>query len=241
MIQIYTHLNSFKTDEGKDKYCFRSVVDQTIDSEELIRQIVNYNSTLTEADVRAMLTVLNEKVRKLVNLGYKVELPFGYVFNTAKGTAARINDGFVPGKGNHCIIPEFRFKKDAVKDMAKDAVFKNAGKGYAIRPVITELYSIKSDATISRELSFEPGAILHISGRNLKFDPNDNLQGVFLVDSENHKIRVESYSRIGRKIVECRIPALNPGNYEVKLVTKPGITRYETYSFSKTVLVTAWN
>ena len=53
MIQIYTYQNSLKVGEGKDKYCFRSVVDQTLDNEQLIKEIISYNSTITEADARA--------------------------------------------------------------------------------------------------------------------------------------------------------------------------------------------
>ena len=49
MIQIYTYQNSLKVSEGKDKYCFRSVVDQTLDNEQLIKEITSYNSTITEA------------------------------------------------------------------------------------------------------------------------------------------------------------------------------------------------
>ena len=56
-----------------------------------------------------MLSVLNDRVRHFVNLGYKVELPFGYVYNKANGTVAKLNDGFVPGKGKHRAIPCFIF------------------------------------------------------------------------------------------------------------------------------------
>ena len=97
MIQIYTYQNSLKVSEGKDKYCFRSVVDQTLDNEQLLKEIISYNSTITEADARAVLSVLNDRVKHFVNLGYKVELPFGWMFNKANGTVAKLNEGFTPG------------------------------------------------------------------------------------------------------------------------------------------------
>lgn len=84
MLNIYAYQNSLKVSDGKDKFCFRSVVDQIIDSEQLIKEIVNYNSTITEADIRAVLSVLDDRVKHFVNLGYKVELPFGYMFNKAQ-------------------------------------------------------------------------------------------------------------------------------------------------------------
>lgn len=239
MIQIFTHLNSFNPGKGKAKYCFRSVADQTLDTELLIKEIVNYNSTITEADVRAMLTILNDKVTQFVKKGYKVELPFGYICNKAKGTADRVNDKFVPGNGNHCFVPEFHFTKKAVQAMTKDAVFKNAGCGYAIRPVITEVYSIANDATQITTHSFAAGTMLRIRGRNLLLKPDDIRQGIFLVDGEQHETRIKSYHRIGTRIVEGVIPAVSTGSYGIKVVTKPGIERYEQYSFSKPVEITA--
>ena len=170
MLQIYSYQNTLALSEEKDKYCFRSVVDQTLDNEQLIKEIINYNSTITEADARAVLSVLNDKVKHFVNLGYKVELPFGYIFNRAKGTIPQINDGFVPGTGNHRITTVFRFKSDAEYDMTKNAMYRNAGSGYVIFPVITGLYSILSSGRESENLSFEAGTMLRIKGKDFSFD-----------------------------------------------------------------------
>ncbi len=239
MVQIYSYLNNLTTSGEKDKYCFRSVVDQTLDSEQLIKEIINYNSTITEADARAVLSVLSDKVKHFVNLGYKVELPFGYIYNKANGTVAKLNDGFVPGSGNHRISTVFRFKSDAAYEMTKNASYKNAGSGFVTLPLITELYSIKNNGKESEVLSFAAGAMLHISGKNISFDLEDELQGVFLIDAEHHETRIESFNRIGTNVVETYIPAVNAGSYEVKIVTKPGIERYEKCMASKKIEVTA--
>jgi len=239
MIQIYSYLNSFQAGEEKDKYCFRSVADQTLDSEQLIKEIINYNSTITEADARAMLSILSDKVKHFVNLGYKVELPFGYIFNKANGTVARINDGFVPGTGNHRISPVFRFKPEAADEMTKNASYKNAGSGFVTLPQITELYSIKNNGKEDEALSFAAGSLLRIMGKNISFDIEDASQGVFLVDGEHHETRIETYNRIGTNVLEAYIPAVSAGNYEIKIVTKPGTDRYEKCVASKKIEVTA--
>ena len=239
MIQIYSYLNSFQAGEEKDKYCFRSVADQTLNSEQLIKEIINYNSTITEADARAVLSVLSTKVNHFVNLGYKVELPFGYIYNKANGTVARINDGFVPGTGNHRISTVFRFKDDAAYEMTKNAAYKNAGSGYVSLPQITELYSIKNNGKEDEALSFAAGSLLRIMGKKISFDIEDTIQGVFLIDSEHHEVHIESYNRIGTNVVEAYIPAVSAGSYEVKIVTKPGTDRYEKCVASKKIEVTA--
>ncbi len=239
MVQVYSYKNKFTTGEDKDKYCFRSVVDQTLNTEQLIQEIINYNSTITEADARAMLSVLTTKIKQFVNLGYKVELPFGYIYNKANGTIAKINDSFTPGTGNHRLLTVFKFKNDAMRDMTKDAAYKNAGSGYVLLPHITELYSIKNNGKESETLSFTAGAILRMCGKNMSFDLEDELQGVFLIDSEHHETRIEAFTRIGTNIVEAFIPKDSPGNYAVKIVTKPGADRYEQCIYSKKIEITA--
>lgn len=241
MLNVYSYLNSLKVEEGKDRFCFRSVVDQTIDSERLVKEIVNYNSTLTEADVRAVLSVLDNRVKNFVNLGYKVELPFGFVSNKANGTVAHLNDGFVPGTSNHRITTVFKFKDDAAEEMTKNASYKLAGSGYVNLPEIKELCSVLSNGKESDALEFKALSMLKIKGKNLSFNADDALQGVFLVSaSDGTETRIANYNRIGSSIVEAYIPAdLVSGGYEVKLVTKPGTERYAKCVFSTAISVTA--
>ena len=240
MIQVYTYQNSLKVSEGKDKYCFRSVVDQILDNEQLVKEIISYNSTITEADVRAVLSVLNDRVKRFVNLGYKVELPFGYVYNKANGTVPKLNDGFVPGTGNHKISTVFRFKDDAAEEMVKGASYKLAGSGYVQIPVIKEVCSIQSDGKESDSVEFAAGAIMRLKGKNVSFDASDSNQGVFLVASDKAETRVASYNRVGTSVIEAYVPSdLSVGDYEVKLVTKPGTERYEKCVSSVTVSVIA--
>lgn len=239
MVQIYTYQNSLKTSEGKDKYCFRSVVDQTMDNEQLIKEIISYNSTITEADARAVLSVLNDRVKHFVNLGYKVELPFGWMFNKANGTVARLNDGFVAGSSNHRITTVFRFKDDTADEMIKNAVYKQAGSGYVQIPVIKGMYSILNNGKESDVLEFASGSMLRIKGKNVSFDADDEAQGIFLVASDKSEIRIASYNRIGSSVIEAYIPSgTAAGAYEVKLVTKPGSERYEKCIFSAKLAVT---
>lgn len=240
MLQVYTKENTLNSSEGKDKFCFRSFVNQTLDHEQLIREIISYNSTITEADARAVLSVLNDRVKHFVNIGYKVELPFGYVYNKANGTVPRQNDAFVPGSTNHRISAVFKFKNDANEDMTKNAVFNSAGSGYVTLPVITQLCSKQKDGKESDSLDFAPLSMLCVKGKYLSFDSSDKTQGLFLVDEEKHETRLENYNRTGTNVIEAYASdTLIPGTYNVKIVTQPGTERYETYVFSKKIKITA--
>lgn len=240
MLQVYTYQNPLKLEEGKNKFCFRSVVDQTIDSERLVKEIVNYNSTITEADVRAVLSVLSDRVKNFVNLGYKVELPFGFVFNKANGTVAKLSESFIPETANHRISTVFKFKEDAAEEMAKNAVYRLAGRGYVSIPEIKEMSSVLANSCESEKLEFTPGAMLRVKGRNLSFDADDAAQGLYLVKGGISETRISSYNRAGSAVVEAYIPlGIKAGIYEVKVVTKPGAGRYESSIFSKKITVTA--
>ena len=240
MVQIYTFQNSLKVSEGKDKYCFRSVVDQTMDNEQLVKEIISYNSTITEADARAVLSVLNDRVKHFVNLGYKVELPFGWMFNKANGTVEKLNDGFTPGSSNHRITTVFKFKDDAADEMIKNAAYKQAGSGYVLIPAIKEMYSVLNNGKESDVLEFASGSMLRIKGKNVSFDADDEAQGIFLVASDKTEIRVASYNRIGSSIIEAYIPSgIAASSYEIKIVTKPGTKRYEKCISSVPITVTA--
>lgn len=240
MVQIYTYQNSLKVNEGKDKYCFRSVVDQTLDNEQLIKEIISYNSTITEADARAVLSVLNDRVKHFVNLGYKVELPFGWIFNRANGTVAKLNDGFVAGSSNHRITTVFKFKDDAADEMVKNAAYKQAGSGYVQLPAIKEMCSILQNGKESDSLEFAAGSMLRLKGKNVSFEAADGAQGIFLIASDKTETRIASYNRIGTSVIEAYVPSgIAAGDYEVKLVTKPGVERYETCVFSVSVTLTA--
>ena len=55
MLEITTHKNYLQEDKNKNQFCFRSFITEELNNEQLIQEIINYNSTITEADARAVL------------------------------------------------------------------------------------------------------------------------------------------------------------------------------------------
>lgn len=74
MISVKTVANN--TGYGKTGFCFLSTSDTDAGIEEIIKEMVRYNSTLTEADTRAALSVLDAVVERLLQEGCKVRLPW---------------------------------------------------------------------------------------------------------------------------------------------------------------------
>lgn len=238
MIAITAHKNPLKT--SRKNYCFRSVTDQTLKTEQLIREIVGYNSTITEADARAVLAVLDDRVRYFVRMGYKVELPFACIRLKASGTAGKLTDSFMPGTGDHKLKAVCSIRKEAARDMENSTAWRITGRGWIILPKITELARVSSSGRDEKSLTFAPGDILRIRGRNLHFDAADEKQGVFFTDGQSGRIRAERYSNIGTAITEAFIPdGLVPGTYTVRIVTKPRRDSYEQYCAGTALTVTA--
>ncbi len=238
MIAITAYKNSLKT--SKKEYCFRSVIDQDLSYEQLIQEIIGYNSTITEADARAVLSVLNDRVKHFVNLGYCVELPFAYIHLKAHGTADKLNEGFTPGTGDHRFETVCTFKADALKEMENTTAYRIAGAGWIILPKITELASMTEMGKEKPELDFKSMDILRIKGRNLSFDASAEQQGVFFIKPSGEQVRATRYNSIGPCVTEVFIPkSLESGLYKVKIVTKPRKHSLEEFTSSNAITVLA--
>ncbi len=236
MVAITTYKNPLES--AVKGYCFRSVTDQTLDSEQLISEIIGYNSTITEADARAVLSVLNDRVKHFVRMGYRVELPFAFMHLKANGTVDRLNDGFMPGTGNHRFEVVCSFKPEALKEMKDCTAWRIAGIGWSRLPKIVELVSVDATGRECGELIFAPHDILRIKGRNLSFDAAKENQGVFFVGSDGLETRAARYNNVGTSITEVFVPGgLVPGSYKVKVVTGPRKDSLEEFTSNTPVVV----
>ncbi len=229
---IKNHLN-----KKSKPYCFRSSVEQTLSTEQLIKEIVKYNSTLTDADVRACLSVLDSKVREYVNKGYRVELPFAYLNLSAKGTCNKPTDSFVNGVNDNKIGVKVALKNDAITDMTYNVEYKQLSAGYVMDPKITGVFSVLQDGTKSNDLNFSAGDTIEICGKNLTLDYDDEKQGVFF-ESETDSIRANRFSRSGSNVIDAVIPkSLSQGTYHLLVRTKPGVERYAEHRLINAISV----
>lgn len=213
---------SFLQDDqnGQELFCFRSKPEEVFTTDSLIKSIVNYNSTVTEADVRGVITILTEKLIEYVQLGYKVELPFGEIYLVAKGTTTDIHQGFEPGNGNHRLEVKFNLDQKVVEEMIKSTSYEVKKRGF-YKPEINTIRKVLDNGKESNELTFKVGDIIRIKGERTSFDYEDEKQGIFLVSSSAERLRLPKYSRIGSNIVDAFIPdSIAAADYTVSLVSK---------------------
>ena len=222
MLNIKTIKNPLVEGKGTDEFCFRSSCSQNLTLKKLAQEMTDYNSSFTVADNMGMLSVLNTIVVKYVAKGYNVELPFGSIRANATGTCGNIQDGFVPGTGNNQLGILFSANSETAGIIKDTLEYRQVPPDITGEARLYRLTSLSADASESMDLSVNCGKNLRLHGRNLRFDMEDQNQGVFM-ENEGGLTRISSYTRRGTNVVDFAVPdSLAPGKYTVSIVTKPG-------------------
>src|SRR5574344_404666 len=201
MLKIATQKNYLQKDSSKNQFCFRSIVSQVLTTEDLVQEIINYNSTITEVDANAVMTVLGTLVPRFTAKGYIVELPFCNVYTKASGTCSSIRDSFSAGTGDNKIESVIELTEKADKRIVENAVYEIVSSSYVCDPRINEIWAILDDSSLSSDLNISAGAQLHIYGNNLSMDLSDEKQGIFFVKGEV-SVRAVRYSRAGSNVID---------------------------------------
>lgn len=237
MVEIRTMKNYLITDEDKNGYCFRSTTNQILSQNELAKEFSNYNSTITEPDALGMLNIENTIICRYLRLGYMIELPWCWIYARANGTTDNPDGMFSPGAGDHKFNIILEMKKDALERIIDDVEYKQLGADFVGDPKILRVLTLDDNAEESKSLDVAAGNAVRLRGHNLKMDLTDGEQGVFLVQGDL-KTRLTKYNRLGTNIVDVIVPqATAPGAYAVRIVTKPGVSRYAEHTFSDTITV----
>lgn len=239
MLKIKTITNNLQDVENKNKFCFRSNPEQFVTEEEIIQDMTQYNSTLTDTDAAAALMTLTSVIKRNLEQGNGVDLPFCRITIAAQGTCSDINQSFRPGTGDNTFKLRMTAPKSFMDDMLKNITYKQVQPDLLTNPSIISLYSIGTTGNLLPELVFTAGSILRISGSFLTVDVTDAQQGVTLLQGTT-PVKITRYHRIGTNVLECYIPEeASPGIYQVSVTTKPGANRYKTEIADTTIEVTA--
>ena len=236
MLQIKSVKNSLVDDPSKDGNCFRSSCSQKITVQELAKAMASYNSSFTEADMVGMLNVMGTVVTNKLAEGCSVEFPIGEVYPTVSGTCSGIQDSFALGQKNHQLSFGFTVNNATRQAVSAQLKYTQLPPDATNEPRLYRLCSLQDNAKESPELSLATGKTLRLHGKNLSFDLDDTVQGVFLENKDGKK-RMSKFTRTGTNIIDVTIPAdLAAGDYSVSVATKPG-TNYSTASIGSAVTV----
>ena len=222
MLKVYTQENKFSN--RKKPYVFKSRNERSIDEDEIIHQIAESHTTITEADARAVMTVLEDIFWRNINEGNAVKLFMGSFRAGASGSAETSDEVFKPRKVHYKGAPErdhaisLLFESDLMKEkiLCTSVKLKRVSTAGFCNP---RIFSIDG-AVGTNGTAFARKDYATISGSFIKIDPNEEGQGVFL-RSGSGIFRVRAYIRNTRSTVCFQIPEeLGAGDYSVFIKTK---------------------
>lgn len=220
MLKVYTQKNTLSN--RKKPYVFKSQNAFTVDEEDIIKAIAESHTTITEADARAVLSVLENVFWEKINLGCVVKLFMGSFRAGASGSADSEDEIFKPKKvhyrnapvRDHAISLLFNTNKKKEKNLCTTVKTERVRHGGLCNPYITQILN-----TFDNSIEFTQKDVATIDGRFIKIDILDPEQGVF-VSGNGVNVRINKYLHNTKSKIEFFIPdELSDGIYLVMVKT----------------------
>jgi HU domain fused to wHTH, Ig, or Glycine-rich motif len=165
-------------------------------------------TTLSTADVQAVVTALTEEVRTVLTRGDTAVIDGLATFNaTLSGSFADpdVTISRDTAQLNLAIQADSRLQAA----IAAAASYERVVRDIKV-PIITSFY----DAATAAFDRYTPGSIVRLQGDHLKFDPSKLEEGVFLRNGGD-EVRVSVYSVVGARQLDALVPATLSGVIQV--------------------------
>ena len=197
-----------------DDYMAQPVDVRSYTLDEIIDAMMEKGSTLTRADVAATLQIYGEVVSAIVKDGSAVNTPLINTALSISGVFEGANDVF--DKKRHAVnlnITAGTLLRDAVGKVKCEKT-----ESASTAPYITEVSDIVSGKTNG---VLTKGGVVQLLGSRLKFDQQDETQGVFFVPETGEPVRASVIAENKPARLMAIIPAgLTAGAYFIEVRTK---------------------
>ncbi|MFA6857597.1 MAG: DNA-binding domain-containing protein, partial [Treponema sp.] len=148
MLDVYVSRNNFEN--RKKEFIFRSRNCGTITRDKFVQMIAESNTTVTETDTIAVMTLIEQQFDKLINEGFAVQLPMGTFRAGASGTAESPDDRFCPKparspdtpKRDHALSLLFEPDRKKEKNLRYHVKYQKVKSRTVCRPFFDGLYTI---------------------------------------------------------------------------------------------------
>jgi hypothetical protein len=207
--------------KGGDFYQARVVYQRVVVLSEVNDMMTLHGSSLTRADMLAVFEVFLQVLLRLLLQGARVVTPFGEFGLTIKGNFESAGEQF--NARQHRIEIHIKPGERLAGDFKRQAKVQKT-EATLPHPTPQDCTNLADPEAAADHLI--PGQMARVSGHNLKFDPADPEQGVFLIplkagsDSERSgpAIRVGSVGHNkSRQLLFVVPPELAPGSYRLEV------------------------
>jgi hypothetical protein len=202
--------------------------------------MVLQHSTITRADMLAVFEEFLVALLELLLLGMRVVTPFGEFGLTIKGSFESEQDRFQAGR--HQLELVLKPGKRLEREFKRQARARKV-EGRVPYPT-PRLYTNLADPAAADRLT--PGQMARITGQRLKFNPDDERQGLFLIpltaglDSPpaGPAVRVSQVGHnTSRQLLFLIPPDLSPGAYRLEVRAVFGLDQLRTGRLQQVLLV----
>ncbi len=200
------------TDDPND--CMAVTTDnETVTVVQLVQRMIGKGSTVTKAEAISVIEEFEYAVVDAIQNGNNVNTELFKIYPSISGVFTNKEDGFNsnrhaiklnmnPGKRLNEAIANIELKKVEITSP---------------EPVIQQFIDLKNNVINE---SFSPGQIVSMKGSLLKFNEEDELQGVFFIAANNTETKVSNMVKNKPSELMFFAPeGLTEGNYQVEVRT----------------------
>ncbi len=234
MLTLYLRKNPFSN--RKKPYAWRSRSEGRLSHEKLIDAVASANTTVSKADVLAVITEYERQMLHALQEGFSVESFFGTLSVGASGSAEKEGERFNPGRStdrrkaqrDHKFTLNFKAKPSFLQKLKDGLSYRTERLERICEPQI----GLVADAEMQVDRPFRAGDTLHVRGQFLKIDPKDEEQGLFFTTA-GRSYRLSRYTRCTRCSIDSLIPDdMAEGCYQLELRTKKGESLHRSNTVS---------
>ena len=184
----------------------------SIDQSDLVADMLKRGTTLNQPELEGTVKLLFEAcVDRLVD-GYSVHTPMGDMTLSLKGVFNGMDDSF---DSTRHIVDVSISSTPELRQSIKSAVTLNRVDRSGKRPLPAEFHDLYSGEVNGPLVA---GTLVRLMGSNLKFDSEDETQGVFFIDSEGSETKIENIGVNKPRELIFNIPTtLTSGDYTIEV------------------------
>lgn len=198
--------------EAEDKYSAKIEYLDTIYEEDIIDEMMSYNSAMTKADHLAVLENYHAAIRRKLLQGFRVLTRSAQFGLSIKGNFDNQGDGFDPSR--HRVEPQVNISPE-LRHALTNQVPVEKQLALTPQPLLAQYLSLSNGHTPNTLI---PGGMGKLIGQRLRYDPTDPTQGLFLIAADGSERRLPTDGVIQPSSIIFIIPAdLASGAYRLEV------------------------
>ncbi|MCZ4696180.1 DUF4469 domain-containing protein [Ancylomarina euxinus] len=206
-------LNKNHLNKSQENFIGRTPAIGVINKAELIEEVAKEGTGITSYEVASIFKRLEIVMADLLKKGYRINTPIVNITPSIKGLFTDYEDSF--DKSRHSL--HFKTSSGVVlKQAAKETQL------YKRDPINYHIDVFKFTNLSEKGENLSPNAIGELRGNNLKLNPDDLKQGIFLLAEDGKEYRINIYAHNTKNKQTFQVPPdIAPGKYILELRSLP--------------------